>query len=323
MGRLWGLGQRLQWRWISAAFRRSAPKPIPRPDGYRVFTRAHDREIALSELEAFAGVLSGPDRSAFEANKEAARLGLSEWQAQANAKALIWRTKLALLVDAAPRRCAVTVLIDLSGSMRGQKIMMLIGVLPVFAVVPAALGVQFEILGFTTVNWRGGRSRQDWLAAGKPPWPGRLNDLLHLVIADAGERESARLMHLEPLLRPDVLKENIDGEALEWACSRMMARKAQQRGLIVVSDGAPVDDSTLSANEADILDRHLRDVVADINERGDIRVVGVGVDFSPARYYPGACVAATPDELLDALFCALSDCLTPHPLGIVDLEQTG
>lgn len=234
-----------------------------RPDGYRIYTKAHDRELRLSELDNVLGPLTAADWRKFEASKAACSVGLAEWQAEANARALLWRNKLASLNTEADRKATcVTILLDLSGSMRDQRIMTVRGVLGVFGVVPEALGIQFEILGFTTARWQGGLSRRDWLNSGKPQWPGRLNDLLHVVIVDPDVRESARTAAFEQLLRPDLLKENIDGEAIEWASARLSARNATRRALIVVSDGASVDDSTLQANDNDYLDRHLQEVVA-------------------------------------------------------------
>lgn len=293
-----------------------------RPDGYRIYTKSHDREIRLSELDSVLGPLTAADRRKFEASKAACSVGLAEWQAEVNARALLWRNKLASLSTEADRKATcVTILLDLSGSMRDQRIMTVRGVLGVFGVVPEGLGIQFEILGFTTARWQGGQSRRDWLNSRKPQWPGRLNDLLHVVIVDPDVRESARLADFEQLLRPDLLKENIDGEAIEWACSRLMARKATRRALIVISDGAPVDDSTLSANDSDYLDRHLKDVVSALQSHGEIELFGVGVDYSPARYYRDARTASTPDQLLNALFCTLQAALAPPPA--VDLEATG
>lgn len=290
--------------------------------GYRSYTTAYDREVRLSELDSVLGLLTPADWRKFEASKAACSVGLAEWQAQADARALVWRNTLAgLSMDADRKATCVTILLDLSGSMRDQRIMTVRGVLGVFGVVPEALGIQFEILGFTTIRWQGGHSRRDWLNAGKPQWPGRLNDLLHVVIVDPDVRESARLADFEQLLRPDLLKENVDGEAIEWACSRLMARKATRRALIVVSDGAPVDDSTLSANDNNFLDRHLKDVVAALQSHGEIELFGVGIDYSPARYYRHARTASTPDQLLDALFCTLQAVLAPPPA--VDLEVTG
>lgn len=315
------------WRsltgWTAQRAAPSAPADKgPPPNEYRIYTKAYDREIGLGELDSVLGPLTAADWRKFEASKAACSVGLAEWLAQATAKALLWRNTLAGLGTEADRKATcVTILLDLSGSMRDQRIMTVRGVLGVFGVVPEALGVQFEILGFTTIRWQGGRSRRDWLNSGKPQWPGRLNDLLHVVIVDPDVRESARIADFEQLLRPDLLKENIDGEAIEWASARLLARNATRRALIVVSDGASVDDSTLQANDNDYLHRHLKEVVAALQSRGEIELFGVGIDYSPARYYPDARTVSTPDQLLDALFSTLQAALAPPPA--VDLEATG
>ncbi|CAD5266872.1 Cobaltochelatase, CobT subunit (fragment) [Bosea sp. 62] len=258
----------------------------------------------------------------FELRKQACSMGLAEWQAEANIKALIRRNKLASLAARADREATcVAILLDLSGSMRDQRIMMVRGVLDVVGIVPQALGIQFEILGFTTARWKGGLSRRQWIDTGKPHWPGRLNDLLHVVIAEADVHDSARLAKLDQLLRPDLPKENIDGEAIEWACSRLMSRKASRRALIVISDGAPVDDSTLQANDLNYLVDHLKSVVAAVQNGGEIGLFGVGIDYSPSRFYCDARKSSSPDELLEALFDVLDTVFTP-PLSI-DLESTG
>lgn len=258
----------------------------------------------------------------FELRKQACSVGLAEWQAEANIKALAWRNKLARLATQADREATcVTILLDLSGSMRDQRIMTVRGVLEVVGIVPQALGIQFEILGFTTVRWKGGLSRRQWIDAGKPHWPGRLNDLLHVVIAEADVHDSARLAKLDQLLRLDLPKENIDGEAIEWACARLMSRKASRRALIVISDGAPVDDSTLQANDLDYLGDHLKSVAAAVQSDGQIELFGVGIDYNPSRFYCDARKSSSPDELLEALFGVLNTLFAPS--SSVDLESTG
>lgn len=245
MFRLGALWQRLAGRGQPRPASSSPSFRAPRPNDYRVFTKAHDCEIRLADLDSVLGPLSPAEQGVFELRKQACSEGLAEWQAEANVKALIRRNKLASLATRADcEATCVTILLDLSGSMRDQRIMMVRGVLDVVGIVPQALGIQFEILGFTTARWKGGLSRRQWIDAGKPQWPGRLNDLLHVVVAGANVHDSARLAKLDQLLRTDLPKENIDGEAIEWACARLMSRKASRRALIVISDGAPVDDSS-------------------------------------------------------------------------------
>src|SRR5207247_2687416 len=149
-------------------------------------------------------------------------------------------------------------------------------------------GVKVEILGFTTRAWKGGQSREAWLAAGKPANSGRLNDLRHIIYksADAPWRRSRKNLGL--MLREGILKENIDGEAILWACERLLARPEQRRILMVISDGAPVDDSTLSLNNGSYLDRHLREVIARVETHLPIELVAIGIGHDVTRYYKRA-----------------------------------
>ena len=165
------------------------------------------------------------------------------------------------------RDTVVTLLLDNSGSMRGRPIMVAALCADILARTLERCGVKVEILGFTTQAWKGGLSREDWIKAGKPPSPGRLNDLRHIIYksADAPWRRARRNLGL--MMREGLLKENIDGEALLWAHDRLMARAEQRKILMVISDGAPVDDSTLSVNSGNPLERHLREVIAHIEGR--------------------------------------------------------
>lgn len=148
-------------------------------------------------------------------------------------------------------------------------------------------GATIEILGFTTVQWRGGEARQDWINAGRPARPGRLNDLLHIIYKRVDESSVAACMHrLEMLLDPSVLKENIDGEAIAWARNRLLSLSGSDRLLILVSDGAPVDDSTLHENGPRYLERHLMYVIEDMRRRMDLRIVGIGIGYEVRRYIP-------------------------------------
>ena len=166
------------------------------------------------------------------------------------------------------RDTVVTLLIDNSGSMRGRPITVAAMSADILARTLERCGVKVEILGFTTRAWKGGQARERWIAAGKPPNPGRLNDLRHIVYkpADAPWRRARRSLGL--MLREGILKENIDGEALLWAHDRLLARPEQRRILMVISDGAPVDDSTLSVNPGNYLEKHLREVIRDIERAG-------------------------------------------------------
>jgi len=168
-------------------------------------------------------------------------------------------------------------------------------------------GVKVEILGFTTRAWKGGQSRERWIAAGKPPNPGRLNDLRHIVYkaADAPWRRARKSLGL--MLREGILKENIDGEALAWAHSRLLARSEQRRILMVISDGAPVDDSTLSVNPGNYLERHLRDVIADIERNSPVKLVAIGIGHDVTRYYRRAVTIVDAEQLGGAMLDKLAE----------------
>ncbi|HLM38064.1 MAG TPA: cobaltochelatase subunit CobT, partial [Microvirga sp.] len=158
-------------------------------------------------------------------------------------------------------------------------------------------GVKVEILGFTTRAWKGGQSRETWLQNGKPATPGRLNDLRHIVYksADAPWRRARKNLGL--MMREGLLKENIDGEALDWAHKRLLGRPEQRRILMVISDGAPVDDSTLSVNPGNYLERHLRYVIEEIETRSPVELIAIGIGHDVTRYYRRAVTIVDAEEL--------------------------
>ncbi|HZT52495.1 MAG TPA: cobaltochelatase subunit CobT [Stellaceae bacterium] len=195
------------------------------------------------------------------------------------------------------RDTVVTLLIDNSGSMRGRPITVAAMSADILARTLERCGVKVEILGFTTRAWKGGQAREKWIAAGKPPNPGRLNDLRHIVYkaADAPWRRARRSLGL--MLREGILKENIDGEALIWAHDRLLARTEQRRILMVISDGAPVDDSTLSVNPGNYLERHLREVIAQIERTSPVQLVAIGIGHDVTRYYHRAVTIVDAEQL--------------------------
>ncbi len=195
------------------------------------------------------------------------------------------------------RDTVVTLLIDNSGSMRGRPITVAAMGADILARTLERCGVKVEILGFTTRAWKGGQSRETWLAGGKPPRPGRLNDLRHIVYkaADAPWRRARKSLGL--MLREGILKENIDGEALLWAHERLLGRPEQRRILMVISDGAPVDDSTLSVNPGNYLERHLRDVIEWIETRSPVQLVAIGIGHDVTRYYRRAVTIVDAEQL--------------------------
>jgi cobaltochelatase CobT len=199
------------------------------------------------------------------------------------------------------RDTVVTLLIDNSGSMRGRPITVAATCADILARTLERCGVKVEILGFTTRAWKGGQSRERWLADGKPAHPGRLNDLRHIIYkaADVPGRRTRRNLGL--MMREGLLKENIDGEALIWAHSRLMARPESRRILMVISDGAPVDDSTLSVNAGNYLDKHLRQVIAEIETKSPVELVAIGIGHDVTRYYRRAVTILDAEELGGAM----------------------
>jgi len=195
------------------------------------------------------------------------------------------------------RDTIVTLLIDNSGSMRGRPITVAAMSADILARTLERCGVKVEILGFTTRAWKGGQARERWLADGKPANPGRLNDLRHIVYkpADAPWRRARKSLGL--MLREGLLKENIDGEALLWAHSRMVHRPEQRKILMVISDGAPVDDSTLSVNPGNYLERHLREVIKTLEQRKDVELTAIGIGHDVTRYYSRAVTIMDAEQL--------------------------
>ena len=195
------------------------------------------------------------------------------------------------------RDTVVTLLIDNSGSMRGRPISVAAMSADILARTLERCGVKVEVLGFTTRMWKGGQSREKWIGGGKPANPGRLNDLRHIVYkpADAPWRRARKSLGL--MLREGILKENIDGEALLWAHSRLIARTEQRRILMVISDGAPVDDSTLSVNPGNYLERHLREVIEWIETRSPVELVAIGIGHDVTRYYRRAVTIVDAEQL--------------------------
>jgi cobaltochelatase CobT len=199
------------------------------------------------------------------------------------------------------RDTVVTLLIDNSGSMRGRPITVAATCADILARTLERCGVKTEILGFTTRAWKGGQSREKWLNANKPTNPGRLNDLRHIVYKSADEPWRRARKSLGLMMREGLLKENIDGEALIWAHNRLLGRPEQRRILMVISDGAPVDDSTLSVNSGNYLERHLRQVITDIEGKSPVELIAIGIGHDVTRYYRRAVTIVDAEELGGAM----------------------
>ena len=305
-----------------------APQPVSEADpNYKVFAREYDEEVhaeelaeplELERLRAYLDQQLEPLKGAVSrlANKLQRRL-----QAQQNRswlfdleEGILDAGRLARIVanpttplsfkmeqDTEFRDTVVTLLLDNSGSMRGRPISIAAICADVLARTLERCNVKVEILGFTTRAWKGGQSRERWLNDGRPQQPGRLNDLRHIIYkgADAPWRRSRPNLGL--MMKEGLLKENIDGEALEWAHRRMTARAEQRKILMVISDGAPVDDSTLSVNPANYLEKHLRDVIDMVERRNAVELLAIGIGHDVTRYYERAVTITDVEQLAGAM----------------------
>jgi cobaltochelatase CobT len=224
------------------------------------------------------------------------------------------------------RDTVVSLVIDNSGSMRGRPITVAATCADILARTLERSGVKVEILGFTTKAWKGGQSRENWLSNGKPPSPGRLNDLRHIIYksADAPWRRARRNLGL--MMREGLLKENIDGEALMWAHNRLINRPEQRKIMMMISDGAPVDDSTLSVNPGNYLERHLRAVIEQIETRSPVELLAIGIGHDVTRYYRRAVTIVDADELAGAMteqLAALFEDTSASPRKAARMRRAG
>jgi cobaltochelatase CobT len=295
----------------------------PEAFGYKVFTRSYDETVNAEELcdpDELERLRSFLDKQLQALHGAVARLAnrlQRRLLAQQNRgwdfdldEGMIDAARLARVIvdpmhpltykrerDTEFRDTVVTLLLDNSGSMRGRPIMVAACCADILARTLERCGVKVEILGFTTRAWKGGHSREEWLNALKPPLPGRLNDLRHIIYkaADAPWRRSRRNLGL--MMREGLLKENIDGEALTWTHNRLLARPEQRRILMMISDGAPVDDSTLSVNSGAYLERHLRQVIEEIETRSSVELLAIGIGHDVTRYYRRAVTVTDAEEL--------------------------
>lgn len=305
-----------------------APQPISDADpNYSVFETKYDEEIRaedlaepveLERLRAYLDQQLEPLKGAVSrlANKLQRRL-----QAQQNRswlfdleEGILDAGRLARVVanpttplsfkmekDTEFRDTIVTLLLDNSGSMRGRPISIAAICADVLARTLERCNVKVEILGFTTRAWKGGQSREQWLNEGRPQQPGRLNDLRHIIYKGADSPWRRARPNLGLMMKEGLLKENIDGEALEWAHRRMLMRHEQRKILMVISDGAPVDDSTLSVNPANYLEKHLRDVIAMVEKRKAVELLAIGIGHDVTRYYERAVTITDVEQLAGAM----------------------
>ena len=306
------------------------PPPAPYSDAdpnYAVFATQFDEEIAaedladpaeLERLRAYLDQQLEPLKGAVSrlANKLQRRLQAQQnrsWEFDLE-EGTLDAGRLARVVanptmplsfkvekDTEFRDTMVTLLIDNSGSMRGRPISIAAICADVLARTLERCQVKVEILGFTTRAWKGGQSREKWLAEGRKQAPGRLNDLRHIVYKGADAPWRRVRDNLGLMMKEGLLKENIDGEALEWAHRRMTGRREQRKILMVISDGAPVDDSTLSVNSANFLEKHLRDVIAMIEKRKAVELLAIGIGHDVTRYYERAVTITDVEQLAGAM----------------------
>jgi cobaltochelatase CobT len=294
---------------------------------YEVFTRGFDEEINANdlcdpeELERLRGFLNQQLTNLSSIVSRLANRLQRRLMAQQNRswtfdleEGVLDASKLARIIidSSAPlsfkqekdtqfRDTVVTLLLDNSGSMRGRPIMIAAICADVLARTLERCGVKVEILGFTTKAWKGGKSREKWVNEGKPQHPGRLNDLRHIIYKAADNPWRRANKNLGLMMREGLLKENIDGEALQWAYGRLKARTEARKILMVISDGAPVDDSTLSVNSGHYLENHLRSVISEIEGAGRVELAAIGIGHDVTRYYKRAMTLSDPEQLGGAL----------------------
>jgi cobaltochelatase CobT len=306
------------------------PPPPPASEAdptYKVFSSDHDEVVGAAELaepvelerlRAYLDQQLEPLKGAVArlANKLQRRLQAQQnrsWEFDLD-EGLLDAGRLARVVanpttplsfkmerDTEFRDTVVTLLLDNSGSMRGRPISIAAICADVLARTLERCGVKVEILGFTTRAWKGGQAREAWLKAGRPAAPGRLNDLRHIVYKSADTPWRRSRDNLGLMMKEGLLKENIDGEALEWAHRRMTARGEVRKILMVISDGAPVDDSTLSVNPANYLEKHLRDVIAMVERRKAVELLAIGIGHDVTRYYERAVTITDVEQLAGAI----------------------
>ncbi|GGD42489.1 cobaltochelatase subunit CobT [Sinisalibacter lacisalsi] len=317
-----------------------APPPHSEADPhYNVYDDVHDEEIKaedlaepaeLERLRAYLDQQLEPLKGAVSrlANKLQRRLQAQQnrsWEFDLE-EGILDAGRLARVVanpttplsfkvekDTEFRDTVVTLLLDNSGSMRGRPISIAAITADVLARTLERVDVKVEILGFTTRAWKGGLAREKWLADNRPQSPGRLNDLRHIIYKSADAPMRRTRLNLGLMMKEGLLKENIDGEALEWAHRRLLARPEARKILMVISDGAPVDDSTLSVNPANYLEKHLRDVIAMVERRRQVELLAIGIGHDVTRYYDRAVTITDADQLAGAVTEQLAVLFDPDP----------
>lgn len=309
---------------------------MPEAPTYKAYTKAYDEVVVASQLadeEELTRLRAQLDMKLKDMAQVTGRLAAQlqrlllarqsrEWIYDLD-DGLIDSARLARLVtrpditsiykqehDTPYRDTVISLLIDNSGSMRGRPITIAALSTDILARTLERCGVKVEILGFTTRDWKGGNSRKQWMNDGRPEKPGRLNDLRHIIYKSADMRLGRARKNLALMLKDGVLKENIDGEALLWAHGRLLQRPEQRRILLVISDGAPVDDATLSQNSGGYLDQHLRNVITSIEQYSDVELLAIGIGHDVSRYYQKAVTLHNADKLADTLLEQMRELFT-------------
>ncbi|EBA18291.1 Cobalamin biosynthesis protein CobT [Roseobacter sp. SK209-2-6] len=252
---------------------------------YSIYSTAYDVEITGEELSQ---ELSSVDRKSLEEQVKAFERATAVHRTKTSLNSLSHIDAILSHNANLGETTAVSLVVDHSGSLKGQRAIVACLVVQMVSDFLSRLDVRFEILGFTTAAWKGGKSRQLWIDRGRPRNPGRLNDVLHIRYRDASNTNPSAPWSVHNMLRSDILKENIDGEAVFWAAERLKNLEADQNLVIVITDGAPVDDSTLSENHPDFLWRHLAAVIADIKTTPGFRIAAIGIDHDVSRLYQSA-----------------------------------
>lgn len=246
---------------------------------YRAFTTAHDLEVEFTTSEALSALVSASLQRADP-----------DFPAMLNESLPLYEPFAQRLVEYLRphdlHNVHITLLLDHSGSLRGTPSCVLAALTGIYSECLTRLDIGHEVLAFTTRSWKGGASKRSWHAAGKPSAPGRVCDLLHIIYRKSESTEPISYAALEQMTRSWLIKENVDGEAVQWATARLRRRPQTRKILLVISDGAPVDDTTLFLNGPNILDDHLRETNATLVREGDIEIYGLGIGYAMWRYYP-------------------------------------
>jgi cobaltochelatase CobT len=309
---------------------RAAATPVadgPEDEIYKAYTREFDLVVPANQ------VLDMLDTASPDGAKGWLYRDTSDWR-PLQVESLLARSRAALAAGreeliaalrgaaagADPSDIVVTMLVDQSGSMKDDRIISVAVATTLIAELVHDLGARSEVLGFSTAGWRGGHARLKWLQEGRPERPGRLAALMHIVYKSAEDpsldEEARRVM-----VHPDLLRENIDGEAIEWARARLAALPGQRKILIVISDGAPVDDSTLLQNELRYLYRHLTKVLAEIEEAGDLTIGGLGINHRVDAFYPLSETVDALEDLPEAGYRLLGKLIAASEPGVQPREK--